>query len=264
MRCRLFAIGAFALAAGLLAGPSLAADDATDPQEYYEVRSYILGSGGDASAIDRYLRDALIPALQRRGIGPVGAFSNAQQDESGSERTVLVIPYGSPNEMAEIWRAIESDPQYRADAKEYLSRGADERAYERIESELLAAMQCMPQLNVPEGTLDNASRVYELRTYESANERLGNLKVDMFNNGEVPIFLDSGIQPIFIGESLIGPYLPSLTYLTVYDDDAARTQAWQAFREHPDWKVLSKKPKYQDTVSGIHKYVLTPKPYSQM
>ena len=39
------------------------------------------------------------------------------------------------------------------------------------------------------GVTTNKNRVYELRTYESAHEKLGQLKVDMFNNGEVPIFL---------------------------------------------------------------------------
>ncbi|MEM9646013.1 MAG: NIPSNAP family protein, partial [Planctomycetota bacterium] len=102
------------------------------------------------------------------------------------------------------------------------------------------------------------------RLYESANERLAATKVDMFNQGEVPIFLDCGIQPVFIGKCLIGPQRPSLTYLTVYPDDAARLKAWKAFSSHPDWKVLRAKPVYANTVSHIDKLVLTPKPYSGM
>jgi hypothetical protein len=86
----------------------------------------------------------------------------------------------------------------------------------------------------------------------------------MFNNGEVPIFLDCGIQPIFIGQSLLGPQTPNLTYLTLYPDEDARLKAWQAFRKHPDWQVLKEVAKYKGTVSHIDKYVLVPKPYSRM
>ena len=125
-------------------------------------------------------------------------------------------------------------------------------------------MDCMKQLKVPDGSLDNQDRVYELRVYESPNERLGNLKVDMFNSGEVPIFLDCGIQPIFIGQAVVGPQTPNLTYLTMYPGEQARGDAWKAFRVHPDWNVLKEVAKYQGTVSRIDKFVLVPKSYSQM
>ncbi|WP_345682980.1 NIPSNAP family protein [Novipirellula caenicola] len=233
-------------------------------RELYEVRSYLLGDKGDAKAIDAYLKDALIPALNRHGIKPVGVFTNSENDESGSERIVVVIPYSDAAQILATRTALAGDSQYLADAKSYLDREPKNAPYQRITSELLSAMDCMPNANVPEGTLANDDRVYELRLYESPNERLGELKVDMFNSGEVPIFLDSGIQPLFIGQCLIGPNTPSLTYLTVYPNEEARKKAWDAFRAHKDWAVLSKVEKYQGTVSHIDKYVLVAKPYSQM
>ncbi|WP_372725761.1 NIPSNAP family protein [Novipirellula sp.] len=52
--------------------------------------------------------------------------------------------------------------------------------------------------------------------------------------------------------------------MTVYPNEEARGKAWDAFRAHKDWAVLSKVEKYQGTVSHIDKYVLVAKPYSQM
>ena len=233
-------------------------------RQLYEVRSYLLGEQGDAQLIDDYLSEAFIPAMKRQGIGPIGAFTNAQTDQSGSQRIVVVIPYENAQQIVTSKQALQSDQQYQQAAKPYLDRGPSEAPYGRIQSELLVAIDSMPKLTLPSGVLQNDDRVYELRLYESANERLGNLKVDMFNSGEVPIFLDSGIQPIFIGQGVIGAQLPSLTYLTVYPNDQARVKAWDAFRQHPDWQVLKEVPKYQGTVSGIDQFVLTPKPYSQM
>jgi hypothetical protein len=232
--------------------------------QYYEVRSYVVGDKGDAVAIDEYLSKALVPALGRQGVGPVGVFTNSENDKTGSERFIVVIPHDDANAVAAVKAKVEADSEYQAAAKSYLSRGPKESPFQRIESELLTAMKCMPLAKVPDGSLANKDRVFELRVYESPNERLGNLKVDMFNSGEVPIFLDCNIQPIFIGKSVVGPYTPSLTYLTMYSSESARGESWKAFRVHPDWQVLKEVKKYKGTVSKIHKFVLVPKSYSQM
>lgn len=250
----------FALILALFASPATMADS----PELYEVRSYLLGEKSDPDAIDQYLSEALIPALGRHGISRVGAFTTSEKDETGSPRIVVVIPYSGADQIVDIKSKLAGDKQYLRQAEAYLQRGPKDAPYQRIQSELLAAMDCWKELKVADESLKNSDRVYELRLYESPNERLGDLKVDMFNNGEVPIFLDCGVQPIFIGQSLVGPQTPNLTYLTVYPSEAARGEAWKAFRTHPDWNVLKKVAKYQGTVSHIDKYVLVPKPYSQM
>src|SRR5271170_6140627 len=43
--------------------------------EYYDLRRYQLTSGPGTKLTESYFADALIPALNRLGIGPVGAFS---------------------------------------------------------------------------------------------------------------------------------------------------------------------------------------------
>lgn len=236
--------------------------DAT--KQYYEVRTYLLGDNGDAQAVDQYLEHALLPALGRLGVGPVGVFSPAENDTNNRPAIVVVIPGDSADAISSVQARLQNDKTFLEAAKAYLDRGPNDPPFARITSELLVAMDCFPKLKLSEGTLKNDDRVYELRLYESANERLGHLKVDMFNNGEVPIFLDSGINPIFIGQAIIGPQTPSLTYLTVYPNEAARLKAWDAFRAHPDWQVLKAVEKYQGTVSKIDKHVLKAKPYSQM
>jgi NIPSNAP len=250
-------LGGFALTSGIT-------NAADAERQLYEVRTYLLGDSGDEAAIDAYLSDALLPALKRQGIGPVGVLTNAAQDETGVRQIVVVIPYANANQMLSAAGKLASDETYNAAAKDYLARGPKEAPYARIRSELLVAMDCWTDVKVPEGTLSNKDRVYELRLYESPNERLGATKVDMFNAGEVPIFLDCKIQPIFIGQAVIGPQTPSLTYLTVYPNEKARNESWVAFRAHPDWKVLSAEAKYAGTVSRIDKFVMVAKPYSEM
>ena len=92
----------------------------------------------------------------------------------------------------------------------------------------------------------------------------GQGKIDRLNAGEVPIFLDSGIQPVFMGQAILGDKMPNLTYLTVYEDQAAKDRGWDNFRKHPDWKVLSGVQKYKGSVSKIHKINLVPLTSSQL
>ncbi|MFG0287873.1 MAG: NIPSNAP family protein [Rhodopirellula sp. JB044] len=232
--------------------------------QFYEIRTYDLGPKGDAAEVDQYLKQALVPALNRHGIDAVGVFAPNESDDTGADVIVVVIPYESLDQIASIRDALSADAQYTAAAKDYLDRTPKNAPYRRIRSEVLSSMACWPRWKVDAETLQNDDRVYELRLYESANERLGDLKVEMFNNGEVPIFLDSGVIPVFIGQCVVGPQMPNLTYLTVYPNEQARQAAWKAFRVHPDWKVLSKNPRSAGTVSHIDKFVLSPKPYSQM
>ena len=232
--------------------------------ETYEVRRILMDDSSDEAAIDAYLESALIPALSRQGVGPVGVLHPHEADKMGVNAIFVIVPYRDANQVNEVRETLASDEQYLSDAAEYLAHGPKDSPYVRMESELLIAMDCWPKTVVQEGTTANPERVFELRLYESPNERLGDLKVDMFNAGEVPIFLDCKIQPVFIGQCVLGPQAPSLTYLTVYESEDARAAAWKSFTKNPDWQVLKKVAKYGGTVSHIDKFVLQAKPYSQM
>ncbi len=236
------------------------ADDVPTKKQFYELRQYQLKSEGQAAELDAYLTKALIPALRRHGSGPVGVFREIKASEN-PVRFVL-IPYGSADKVAMAVPALSKDKTYQEAAAGYLKK--KDAAFTRIRSELLHAFDCMPQLKVPSQTEGNKDRVFELRIYESATEQLGNLKVEMFNAGEVPIFLDCGIMPVFLGQAVVGDLLPSLTYMTVYDSMEAKAEAWSKFPKHPEWNKLKVVPKYKGTVSKIHKWELVPVDGSQL
>ena len=88
----------------------------------------------------------------------------------------------------------------------------------------------------------------------------------MFENGEYDIFHAAGFQPIFFGETIIGPRAPSLTYMLAFKDLATLDAQWNTFRNDPAWKKLSTAPRYstEALVSNITNLVLSPTPYSQI
>ena len=241
-----------------------AAADHHKEKQILEVRTYYLVDEAAEEKLDEYLGDALIPALERQGLGPIGAFDQVDPAEDAGVQVVLLIPGSSVDAVVRAESKLLQDEVYLAAAKAYLDTPRKQAVVKRIKSELLESFDCWPKVTVPEQKKANKDRLFELRVYESSTEKLGQLKVEMFNAGEVPIFLASDIMPVFMGKALIGDKMPNLTYMTVFDDAAAQSKGWDAFRVNPDWKVLSKNKKYAGTVSKIHKSNWKPKSYSQL
>ena len=81
MKRRAFIAGALATGGTLLAsttaaGASQGAGNAPEKTvEFYELRRYHMRRGPATQVVDTYLRQALLPGLQRAGAGPVGVFS---------------------------------------------------------------------------------------------------------------------------------------------------------------------------------------------
>jgi hypothetical protein len=84
--------------------------------------------------------------------------------------------------------------------------------------------------------------------------------------GELAIFKRVGMHTVFFSRDLVGEGLPSLTYMVVFADGAAREKAWDTFRQDPEWLKLRARPEYADAeiVSGITSTLLRPTDASQL
>ena len=260
---------------GCLLSHYTAGDDAVKKQ-VMELRTYTFKDEAAAEAFDKYAEQALIPALNRHGIKTVGAFAPAAQqpappagaaaadDAPPAVKVMLLLPASSADVIASLNAKVAQDEAYQQAATDYLSTPSGKPTLSRISSELLVAFDSWPEVKAPQQKSAGQSRLYELRTYESPSENLGNLKVEMFNSGEVPIFLDCGIQPVFMGQAVVGSLMPNLTYMTVYDNAEELAAGWKRFADHPEWKKLREVKKYIGTVSKIHKSNWEAKSYSQL
>ncbi|TWU00405.1 hypothetical protein Pla108_13560 [Botrimarina colliarenosi] len=244
---------------GGLATSLVAADN-----QVYELRTYTLVDQAAEAKLDAHLESALVPALERQGLGPIGAFDQANAAPDAPIEVMLLIAGPDTDAVTGAAAKLADDAAYQRAAADYLATPFDKPLLRRIRSELLLAFDCWPTAEVPQQKAAGRDRLFELRTYESPTERTGDLKVEMFNSGEVPIFLASGVAPVFMGRTMVGERMPNLTYLTVYDDATARDAAWKKFSSHPEWLKLRVVKKYEGTVSTIHKSDWTPKPYSRL
>ncbi len=265
MERRNFLKAALATSAAVLASDAQAQNSVSAAaQEYYQLRNYTFRSGPQGKLADQFFSGALIPALNRLGLSPVGVFRVDFGPQTPT--TYILIPGTNPETLVNVDLLLAKDEAFLKAAEPFWNSSAKEPAFERIESTLLRAFEGWPKLAVPGSTTENGKRIFQLRTYESPSLFDHVRKVEMFHHGEFEFFRRSGCAGVFFGDALIGPNLPKLTYMLTFPDMNALNTGWDRFRNDPDWKKLSADPRYsfEAIVSNIDNLVLNPAPYSQI
>jgi len=230
-----------------------------------ELRWYRFRFGPMEARWSDYAKSTLIPAMNRAGVKPIGAFSVALGPDSPS--TLLLLPHQSAESVVTMAGRLSADAEYQRAAAPFRSLPASDPPYVRRESSLAVAFDGAPVLEAPSGALAAPSRMFELRTYESHNETAGSKKIEMFEKGgEIAIFRRVGLTPVFFARDVVGPALPSLTYMVVFADAAAREKAWATFREDPEWVKLRSTAGYSnaDILTNTHTMLLRPTAFSQI
>ncbi|MEX0987514.1 MAG: NIPSNAP family protein [Bacteroidales bacterium] len=232
--------------------------------EIYQLKTYILENSQQESVVDNYLETAYLPALHRAGIEKAGVFKPIDRKSDSNNYIMVFIPFSSTVQFEELPDILDLDEAYLSAGKEYLEAPHDQPPYVRIESVLLRAFSGFAEFREPDLASPVTDRVYELRSYESATERIHQRKVEMFNEGESDLFVELGFEPMFFGEVISGGQMPNLIYMTCHEDEYTQSENWNSFGEHPDWIAMKRLERYRNTVSHIDKYLLHPTPYSDL
>jgi NIPSNAP len=233
--------------------------------EFYLWRQYMLRNGTQPRRLAEYLEQALVPALNRLGHKPIGVFDVLAGVPAPTLFTLT--PFATLDSIGTVEAGLQQDAQFAKTAAPYMDAVAADPVYVRMETSLLAAFPNVPRVEVPAATATKGPRMFELRTYESHNERGHRMKVKMFAEmGEVDIFRRVGLAPVFFASTLAGPRMPNLIYMLAHENMAAREKSWDAFRNDAEWKKLRSTPGYADAeiVSNITTVLLRPASYSQI
>jgi len=246
LRKSALATGAVVGASTLTASPSPASE-----KDIYELKVVHLKGAAGRNTLKKYYTEAVIPFLNKRG-AKVMAFNEYSLEDPPV--MYLIHAHKSLADYYEATLAMRSDAEFLAASKEYTQIPASSPVYDRVETFLLEAFDGFPRLNVP----DKNSFLLEMRTYESYSEDAGIRKVKMFNNGEIQLFEKLGFHPVLFSQHLAGQYMPALTYMLSFKDMEEREALWAKFGPSPEWREMSSKEEYADTVSKIHKKFLIP------
>lgn len=218
-------------------------------KELYEIRTYEIAWGGNVKMLMSYLQEALKPALMRAGSTGFMLFEEVGNTTPKRVRAFISYPNSATYVKAQ---SLQSDDLFVTATKDYAS--FDKPIYNRYSSSLMLAFDGLPKMMAP---VDDAS-VYELRIYEGYNEDAVRRKIKMFNDEEIPLFLKVGLNPVFFGEMISGPYRPCLVYMINFKDMEAHGVAWKKFIDSPEWNEMKVKPMYANTLSNIRNYFLKP------
>jgi hypothetical protein len=233
--------------------------------EFYIWRQYVLRAGTQPRRLADYLQSALVPALNRLGHRPIGVFEPVVG--VATPTTFTLTPAATLDAAGGLEAALQKDEPFVRAAAPYFDATPLDPVFVRQETSILAAFPNVPRIEVPAATAAKGPRLFELRTYESHNERAHRMKVRMFAEmGEVEIFRRVGLTPVFFGSTIAGTRMPNLTYMLVHENLAARDRRWDAFRTDEAWQKLRATPGYADAdiVSNITTVLLRPTAYSQI
>jgi NIPSNAP len=232
-------------------------------REIYQLTIYQYSSVTQETVLNNYLKNALLPALHKIGYKNIGVFKSLANDTSVVKTMYVYLPVKGLKDQAEIAEKLGKDAVYQSAGAEYINAVYSIPPYTRMEVILLKAFPLAPQMQLPKLAAPKNERVYELRSYESATEKIFANKVHMFNEGnEIDIFKRINANAVFYSQVIAGSHMPNLMYMTCYENKADRDAHWKAFVSDPAWKTLSALPEYQHNVPHIDIVFLQPLEYS--
>lgn len=244
-------------------GTNTSNESAKDKREFYQLKIYTFTNDQQQQVTEQYLREAYLPSLKTMGIGPIGIFKKRLSENDSINQIFVLLPFSSLGQFDQLEKSRYEDTKHLTAGRDYLNAPFDTPPYDRIETIMLRAFEDMPKMRPSPLTSPRADRIYELRSYESATEKIFANKVDMFNaGGEIALFDKLKFNAVFYSEVIAGPKMPNLMYMTTHADSASRAENWKNFVDSPDWKEMSSLEKYQNNVSHIDITFLYPTEYS--
>lgn len=232
-------------------------------REFYQLFVYHFTTIAQEATLDNYFEKALLPALHRQGINKTGVFKSLANDTTTDKLIYILIPFTKLENIAGVGSLLAIDKEYQDAANSYTNAIYSDPPYTRKEVMLLQAFSMAPQLQLPALKGERKNRVYELRSYESATEKIFKNKVHMFNEGdEIGLFKRLNFNAVFYSEVIAGSKMPNLMYMTSFENMEDRNEHWKNFVADPYWKKLSAMPEYQKNVSRNDITFLYPTDYS--
>ncbi len=248
-----------------LTATAVAADLGSVPppstRHFVEIRTYTVPNAGKRDLFVKILDNAFIPAMNRQGIKNIGVFVPVEGQEKFANDVFVVRECQALNAILGV-STLVADKEFMEAAQEIFATDSKNPVFTACDSRLLQCFETLPTLQTPE--LGEA-RAFEMRLYRSFNIERNAAKIHMFEHGgELALFRELGLNPIFFGEAVFGRMLPNLAYMVGGKSADALAESWKKFGPHPKWHELRDNTMYNDTATEIERVILKPSAGSQI
>lgn len=217
------------------AGLGAAAPAGERKTNFYVFVQFFLKNGTQQARINEFMSKGLLPAVSRIVPGPKIFMESLVA--SHMPQFVSILGLESLDEFARMWTRLAADEEFRKATEQWES--GPEPPYEHFSRMILSATPYSPEI-VPLATRPAKPRIFELRVYHSPTYRQLQALHERFAGPEIKIFHRCGVHPLFYSDTLFGPNMPNLTYLSPFESLAAREKAWDAFGADPEWIKVRK------------------------
>src|SRR5882757_9302590 len=89
-----------------------AAGPAAPKQDLFSIRVYELKSAQQEERVDKFLKEAFLPALHRQGIPKVGVFKPVGNDTAAIRRIYVLMAFHSMEQFTGLSASLLKDPAY--------------------------------------------------------------------------------------------------------------------------------------------------------
>ena len=262
-------------AAGITAlsinGLAHASDEPTDSPSFVDLQLFTVPNPDRMNQMIKFHGGTRAALANRFGGSPIGLFvsdkprnaGNNNYDSKYDNMLFSMISHPTLDSTLTLPGEIRADKQYMTEHTE-MTKGTTSKdplftAQERM---LLRCFDEFPRVEVP--TLAK-TRILQLRIYRSHNFDRNRAKIEMFTSGgELALFQECGMNPVFFCDMLFGTHIPSLAYMLSFESEKHMDEGWKTFVSHPEWKKMSSDPKYADTATEITNIFLSPCEGSQI
>lgn len=232
-------------------------------REYYALMVYE-ADAADGAAIAKTVDESVAVTLRQiDGVSRVGVFTETDEQPKGAEPTGNVYVIAACDDVRTAAGLVDRLGDRVAGRRTDAEGGFN--AADPAKVTTMIAFASIPKLEISREKQAGADRVFEMRTYYSADADKARLKMEMFDEGETQLMRDVNLQPVFYGSALVGRgETPHLVYLLSAPSIDDHKTNWQGFLDSPVWDKMKRQPRYGGTVSKIEQVFLQPTPGSDI
>ena len=227
---------------------------AKDPDtRYYEMRIYFCHPGKLPDLLTRF-RNHTTKIFERHGMTNVGYWVPVDNKDNA---LYYVLSYPSKEARDASWKAFGADPEWKTVAAESEKNG---KIVAKVQSIFMNLTDFSPAVKEQ---VKNPERVFELRTYTAAPDKLNDLQA-RFRNHTLKLFKKHGMTNVAYWTSIEKDgSQPKLIYILAHKSEEAGKASFDAFRKDLKWiKARDESEKNGKLTEKVESMYMTPTDFS--
>jgi hypothetical protein len=227
---------------------------AKDPDtRYYEMRIYYCHPGKLPDLLTRF-RNHTTKIFERHGMTNVGYWVPTDNKDNA---LYYVLSYPSKEARDASWKAFGADPEWKTVASESEKNG---KIVAKVTSIFMNLTDFSPAVKEQQ---KNPERVFELRTYTAAPDKLNDL-LARFRNHTLKLFKKHGMTNIAYWTTIEKDGAqPKLVYILAHKSEEAGKASFEDFRKDLKWiKARDESEKNGKLTEKVESMYMTPTDFS--